>query len=113
MGSLPTTEHDSKKFSEMKLNANFVFFVLIVVAAETSAADKGDGDLLKVLAKEKKEMSNIFQQENAELRWDDQKLRERDEKLHDRIDKMNEQLVKLLGKNDKQAEQVTKMNQQV
>ena len=76
----------------------------------------GDGDLLKVLAKERKEMSNIFQQQNAELRRDDQKLRERDEKLHDRIDKMaeqmgkqNEQITRLHGKNDEQAEQLTKL----
>jgi len=97
----------------MKLHEYFKLLVLTVALANASAADKGDGDLLKVLAKERKEMSNIFQQENAELRRDDQKLRERDEKLHDRIDRLNEQLVKLLGKNDKQAEQVTKMNQQV
>ena len=83
----------------------------------------GDGDLLKVLAKERKEMSNIFQQQNAELRRDDQKLRERDEKLrelgeklHDRIDKMaeqmgkqNEQITRLHGKNNEQAEQLTKL----
>ena len=94
----------------MKLNANFVFFVLIVVAAETSAADKGDGELLKVLAKERKEMSNIFQQENAELRRDDQKLRERDEKLHDRIDKMAEQMSK---QNEQMGKQISKQNEQI
>merc|ERR1712142_179233 len=116
-----------QEISEMKLNVNFVFFVLIIVvvvsAAEISAADKGDGDLLKVLAKERKEMSNIFQQENAELRRDDQKLRERDEKLrelgeklHERIDKLteqigrqNEKITGLHGKNDEQAEQITKL----
>jgi len=99
---------------------NFVFFVLIVVAAKVSAAEKGDGELLKVLAKERKEMSNIFQQENAELRRDDQKLRERDEKLHDRIDKMaeqmskqNEQISKLHGKNDKLQNRNKKLEQQI
>ena len=50
---------------------------------------------MNVLAKERKEMKEVFQRENAQLRKESAELRKEDTKLHAQVDRQNQEIAKL------------------
>jgi len=81
----------------------FAIFVAIVgIFANVSADGKEDGNLLKVLAAERKETNEMFKREN-------QRLRQEDDQLHGKLDKLQGQNKKLEKKNKKLAKEIIKL----
>merc|ERR1712142_939539 len=83
------------------------FFIVFAVTIAASAVNQGDEvGLLTILAKERKEMREIFQRETDQLRGklDEQQgkldeQRQEDDKLHQKVDKQHAQIVKLQKEN--------------
>merc|ERR1711942_152056 len=65
------------------------FIVVIELFVAMAATNEGEEKLMKVLAKKRKEMKEVFQRENAQLRKEDTKL-------HAKVDKQNQEIAKLL-----------------
>jgi len=85
----------------------FAIFVAIVgIFANVSADGKEDGNLLKVLAAERKETSEMFKREN-------QRLRQEDDQLHGKLDKLNVKLDKLQGQNKKLQKKNKKLEEEI
>merc|ERR1712142_921239 len=64
------------------------FIVVIKLFVAMAATNEGEEKLMNVLAKERKEMKEVFQRENAQLRKEDTKL-------HAQVDKQNQEIAKL------------------
>jgi len=86
-------------------------FVIIAVFVTTNAVNEGDESLMKILAKERKEMREIFQRENERLAEEDQKLQRQNDQLLQRLEKQDEKLTKQAEEIVKQREENAKQNQ--
>merc|ERR1712142_1249061 len=76
------------------------FFIVFAVTIAASAVNQGDEvGLLTILAKERKEMREIFQRETDQLRGKLDEQRQEDDKLHQKVDKQHAQIVKLQKEN--------------
>jgi len=73
------------------MNNFFNLIVLIGFCAAISTANEGEEKLMKILAKERKETKEMFQQENSRLRREDKKLRKEDAKLRQEIAKLRDE----------------------
>jgi len=81
----------------------FAIFVAVVgIFAKVSADGKEDGNLLKVLAAERKETNEMFKREI-------QRLRLKDNQLHGKLDKLQGQNKKLQKKNEKLEKEIIKL----
>jgi len=97
----------------------FKIFVTIVVFAATTAVKEGDEGLMKILAKERKEMREIFQRENDRLAQQAEENAKQNQLQQQKLQRQNDQLLQRLEKQDeklqqqvtKQAEEITKQNQ--
>jgi len=66
-------------------------FVAIVVFVATTAVNKGDESLMKILAKERKEMRELFQRETKRLAEDDRELRQQVKRQNQEILDLHDQ----------------------
>jgi len=93
---------------------NFLnLIVLIGVFAAISTANEGEEKLMKILAKERKETKEMFQQENSRLRREDTKLRKVDAKLRKEDTKIRKEATKLREQVDKQNKKIAKLEEKL
>merc|ERR1712142_904508 len=81
------------------------FIVVIKLFVAMAATNEGEEKLMNVLAKERKEMKEVFQRENAQLRKEDTKL-------HAQVDKQNQEIAKLREMLRQAESKVNKSNRQ-
>jgi len=81
----------------------FFFFAFAVIVA-ASAAKQDDESLMKILAKERKEMREIFQRETARLEKEDRRLLKKN-------DEQGEEIAKLQRQNDEQKEEIQQLKE--
>merc|ERR1712142_713624 len=112
----------NSKISKLrKTNMSFkMICVLIVVVVAVSAVDEGEESLMKVLAKERKEMREErkemreqFQKENERREMEDRKIQRQNDKLHKKLEKQSGEILKQNVENSKQSAQIKKLQEQL
>jgi len=89
------------------------FFIVFGVTIAASAVNQGDEvGLLTILAKERKEMREIFRRETERLRQEDDQLRGKLEEQRQEDDKLHQKLDKLHSQNEKQHAQIVKLQKE-
>merc|ERR1712142_1449919 len=120
-----STKNEKKKFPKMESIAFKLIFVTFAVFT-VSAVNKGEDDIMKILAKEREEtreerkqltaerqeMREMFRRETARLDEEDKRQREEKQKLKDRDDKLEQQDRNLKEQNDKQRDQIAKLRRE-
>jgi len=117
--SILTSERNSK-LKNFNMKTIFKLFVTIVVFVATSAVNEGDESLMKILAKERKEMREIFQRENERLAQQAEENAKQYQLQQQKLQRQNDQLLTNLEKQDaklqqqvsKQAEEIAKQKEE-
>merc|ERR1712142_1217936 len=89
-----TSEPYATQSENLTMKTIIKFIVVIELFVAMAATNEGEEKLMKVLAKERKEMKEVFQRENAQLRRESAQLRKEDTKLHAQVDKLHKHVNK-------------------
>merc|ERR1712142_676145 len=123
--SVKKSTKNEKKFPKMESIAFKLIFVAFAVFT-VSAVNKGEDDIMKILAKEREEtreerkqltaerqeMREMFRRETARLDEEDKRQRDENQKLREQNDKLEQQDRNLKEQNDKQQAQIAKLDKE-
>merc|ERR1712142_1227618 len=105
-------EERQKKFPKMESIASKLIFVTFAVFT-VSAVNKGEDDIMKILAKERQEMREMFRRETARLDEEDRRQREENQKLKEQNDIQQDHIAKLRRENQKLRRADVKIKQSI